>query len=266
MWYPYLILSVTDSSSPMYVKKDVQLVIIDAGVHKVFHEWGLKEYPSGYQMWIRKMVQFYDFVKRVVKDTWVVVPDYPSDYPDNPIPDNVERTIRNIQYALDNYRDVRWIIPIQGRPNSIQSVANTIKKLSELGLLKPSYVAVAPTCVTKSVYFLKRLAFTTRQLLKDKKIHMFGVVTKAWKDISKYVDSTDTITFNFYCLKYFGRRCTTLNEHVFGWLAFLDKLLRDGHITKEVYEKALKSIKANISIKEFESIIYLLESMKARRL
>jgi len=260
MWYPYLILSVTDSTSPMYVKKDVQTVIIDAGVHKVFHEWGLKEYPGGYKLWIHKMVQFYDTVRRVVKDTWVVIPDYPSDYPSNPIPDNVERTIRNIQYSLDNYRDVRWVIPIQGKPNSIQSVANTIKRLGELGLIKASYVAVAPTCVTKSVDFLKRLAFTVRQLLKDKKVHMFGVTARAWKEIEKYIDSTDTITFNFYCLAYIGKRCSTLREHVLGWLAFLDKLFKDGYITKEIYEKALHSIKINTSIREFESIMHLLKA------
>ena len=260
MWYPYLILSMTDTASPMYVKRDVQSVIIDAGVHKVFHVWGLKEYPGGYQLWIRKMVQFYDTVRRVVKDTWVVVPDYPSDYPNNPISNNVELTIRNIEYALNNYPDVKWIIPLQGKPNSIQSVANTIDRLKHLGLLKSSYVAVAPTCVTKSVDFLRRLAFTARQLLRDKRIHMFGVTARAWKDISRYVDSTDTITFNFYCLTYIGRRCSTFMEHVLGWLAFLGKLFKDGYITKEVYEKALHSVKINTSIREFESIMHLLKT------
>jgi hypothetical protein len=244
----------------MYVKKDVQTVIIDAGVHKVFHEWGLKEYPGGYQVWIHKMAQFYDFVKRVVKGVWAVVPDYPSDYPNNPIQNNVDLTIRNIEYALNNYSDVKWIIPMQGKPNSIQSVANTIYRLKELGLLKSSYVAVAPTCVTKSVGFLKRLAFTARQLLRDKVIHMFGVTAKAWREIEKHIDSTDTITFNFYCLAYIGKRCSTPSEHVLGWLAFLSKLLKDGYITNEIYEKALKSIKVNTSIKEFESIMRLLES------
>jgi hypothetical protein len=244
----------------MYVKSDVHSIIIDAGVHKVFHEWGLKEYPGGYKAWISKVVSFYDFVKRVAKSVWAVVPDYPSDYPNNPIQNNVDLTIRNIEYALNNYSDVKWIIPIQGKPNSVQSVANTIDRLKQLGLLKSSYVAVAPTCIAKSVDFLRRLAFTSRQLLRDKKIHMFGVTARAWKDISKYVDSTDTITFNFYCLAYIGKRCTTHREHVLGWLAFLSKLLKDGYITNEIYEKALKSIKVNTSIKEFESIMRLLES------
>ena len=260
MWYPYLILSITDTSSPMYVKSDVHSIIVDAGVHKVFHEWGLKEYPGGYKAWIHKMVLFYDSVKRVVKDIWVVIPDYPSDYPNNPISNNVELTIRNIEYALNNYGDVKWIIPIQGKPNSVQSVANTIDRLKQLGLLKSSYVAVAPTCVTKSVDFLRRLAFTSRQLLRDKKIHMFGVTARAWKDISRYVDSTDTITFNYYCLAYIGKRCSTPREHVLGWVAFIFKMFGDGYITKDVYEKALQSVKINTGIREFESIMNLLKT------
>ncbi|MCC6056558.1 MAG: hypothetical protein LM583_07775, partial [Desulfurococcaceae archaeon] len=131
-----------------------------------------------------------------------------------------------------------------------------------LGLLKSDYVAVAPTCVTKFVGFLRRLAFTVRHLLRDKKIHMFGVTARAWKDISIYVDSTDTITFNFYCLTYIGKRCSTPREHVLGWIAFIYKVFRDGYITKDIFEKALQSVKINISIREFESIMRLLESKK----
>jgi hypothetical protein len=196
-----------------------------------------------------------------VKDVWVVVPDYPSDYPNNPIPDNVERTIRNIEYALDNYSDVNWVIPVQGKPNSIQSIVHTIDTLKRLGLLRTGYVAIAPTCVTKSADFLRRLAFTARQLLKDKMIHMFGVTARAWKEIEKFVDSVDTITFNFYCLKLLGKRCSTPYEHALGWLAFLDKLLREGYITSEIHEKALQSIKTHLTAKEFESITRLLRQV-----
>jgi hypothetical protein len=257
MRYPYLLLSLTDRSSLDYVGPEVRSAIIDAGVHKVFHEWGLKEYPLGYRVWIHRMVQLYDYVRRFVGDVWVVVPDYPSDYPNNPIKNNVELTIRNIEYALDNYSDVRWIIPIQGRPNNIQSIADTISNLKQLGLLKSEYIAIAPTCTTKSIVFLRRLAFTARHLLKDKKIHMFGVTTKAWKDVAKYINSTDTISHNFYCMSYLGRKCTTQVEHILGWLGFLNKLLKDSYIDNETYEKALLSIKTSIGSKEFETIMHL---------
>ena len=50
-------------------------------------------YSRSSRVWIHRMVQLYDYVRRFVGDVWVVVPDYPSDYPNNPIPDNVELSI-----------------------------------------------------------------------------------------------------------------------------------------------------------------------------
>jgi hypothetical protein len=241
MWYPYLVLSVTDPTSIRYVRRDVESIIIDAGVHKVFKEWRLKEYPGGYKAWIHRVASFYYAVKNYVRDVYAVIPDYPSDYPENPIQDNVERTIRNIEYALDNYSSVNWIIPVQGKPNSIKSVADTIDKLRQLGLLRSSYVAIAPTCVTKSVDFLRRLAFTSRQLLRDKRIHMFGVTMKAWSAIDKYVDSTDTITINHLCRTLIGKMCTEKREKILAWKTFLDKLFESRYITESVYAKSLEA-------------------------
>jgi hypothetical protein len=242
MWYPYLVLSVTDSTSPQYVRRDVESVIIDAGVHKIFKELRLKEYPGGYQMWIHKVTSFYYTVKNYVREVYAVIPDYPSDYPENPIQDNVERTIRNIEYALDNYLNVKWIIPVQGRPGSVYSVITTISKLRELGLLKSDYIAVAPTCVVKSVKFLEKLAATSRLNLKDKKIHMFGVTMRAWSAIDKYVDSTDTITANYICRSLLGKMCTSMQEKILAWKAFLDKLLESRYITENIYVKALEAV------------------------
>ena len=239
MWYPYLLLSVTDPTSLRYVRSGVHSVIIDAGVHKVFYDMKLQEYPGGHKSWIHKVVSFYYTVKSRVREVYAVIPDYPSDYPHNPVQDNVERTIRNIEYALDNFSNVNWIIPLQGRPNSVKSVADTVERLKQLGLLKSNYVAVAPTCVARSVDFLRRLAFTARQLLRDKRIHMFGVTMRAWDKIDKYIDSTDTITTNFLCRQLFGKMCTTMNEKTVGWKTFLDKLLEKKYLDEDTYRKAL---------------------------
>jgi ribosomal protein L25 (general stress protein Ctc) len=48
---------------------------------------------------------------------------------------------------------------------------------------------------------------------------------------------------------------------VFGWLAFLNKLLRDGYITKDVYEKSLRSVKISMNSKEFETVMHLLKQV-----
>jgi hypothetical protein len=134
-------------------------VIIDSGVHTVFHRYELKEYPGGYQAWIAKLVRWWSFVKTLVGDVYAVVPDYPSDYDNNPIDDNVERTFRNIEYALSRYPNVNWIIPLQGKKDDIVSVVKSFEYVKEfvkdLGLLEHrSYVAIAPTCTTKYVQFL----------------------------------------------------------------------------------------------------------------
>jgi len=248
IYYPYLILSAADPGSYDYVRRDLEEVVVDAGVHKVFRERGLKEYPGGFRYWVdSRVVPLYDYARRVVRGrVYAVVPDYPSDYPNNPIRNNVELTIRNIQYALDNYREVNWIVPVQGRPGSATSVASTIGKLRELGLLR-EYVAVAPTCVTRSTTFLVRLSLVARQLLRGHRIHMFGVTMRAWGAISRYVDSVDTVASNWYCRATLGRMCTSLEEHVAGWASFLRRLAEGGYVTGEVYGRSLDSLRGFLS-------------------
>ena len=231
--YSYLLLSVTDTSSARYLRRGVKGVIIDSGVHKVFKVWRLSEYPGGPAAWMARIASLYSVAKRYVDSVYAVVPDYPSDYRENPVPNNVERTIKNIELALDSFRGVRWIIPVQGRPDSVQSVAQTIELLEELGLLRSSYVAVAPTCTSKSVSFLKRLAEVARALLpRDRKIHMFGVTMRAWGAIEKYVDSTDTIVYSYMCKKLYGKLCSKTSEHVEAWRMFLEELRRRGYLSE----------------------------------
>jgi hypothetical protein len=221
--YPYLLINAYWRRSLAYVGRDTVSVIVDSGVHSIFERMKLREYPRGWRWWIGRVVAAYAVCRaRGAGEVWVVVPDYPADYPGNPIPDNVERTIRNIEYALDEYPSVRWIIPIQGRPNSVSSVARTIEKLEELGLLsRTNYVAVAPTCVTKSVRFLRRLAFTARQLLPRHRIHMFGVTAKAWPEVSRYVDSVDTVNYNWIFKRLGGKLGTRREEKLRAWEEFL---------------------------------------------
>ena len=244
MWYPYIILSVTDPSSLSYVGRDVRSIIIDVGVHKIFKELKLQEYPGGYERWVYKVTLMYYVVKgRGVHDVRPVIPDYPSDYPENPVKDNISKTIRNIEYALDNYPQIPWIIPIQGSNDSPRtSVAKCVEELMRRGLLRSDYVAIASTCVTRSSKLLYELAKIGRALLKDKKIHMFGTTMKAWKLIDKYIDSTDTVNHSLMCKEALGKMCSNVEEYVIGWKLFLDKLLKMEYITKEDYERAINSL------------------------
>ncbi len=233
MHYPYIIVNVFDETSFRYVDpKSVRSVIIDSGVQTVFHRYGLKEYPGGYQAWIVKMVKWWRFVKMLVGEAYAVVPDYPSDYKNNPIDDNIERTIRNIEYATTRYPNVKWIIPIQGKKDDVVSIVKTFNQVVNMGILdKYDYIAIAPTCTTHNVKFLRDVAVLIWRRIKQIeksghyiRIHMFGTNMKSWKHIAPYIDSTDTIVTNYWCLTLIGKMCTTRKEKEKAWQAFLQRV------------------------------------------
>jgi hypothetical protein len=232
MTYPYIIVNVFDETSFRYINpKTTRSVIIDSGVHTVFHRLELKEYPGGYQAWIAKVVKWWNTVRARVSGVYAVIPDYPSDYENNPIDDNIERTVRNIEYAVAKYPDVRWIIPIQGKKDDVVSVIKTFDQVVDMGVLERyDYIAIAPTCTTRSIQFLRDVAALiwkrVKQIEKNRrriKVHMFGTNMKAWRYIAPYVDSTDTIVTNYWCLPLIGKMCTRRKEKEQAWQIFLQK-------------------------------------------
>jgi hypothetical protein len=153
--YPYLLINAFDETTLDYVNhkstRFIKSVIVDAGVHSVFHRHELQEYPGGYQHWIARVARLWRIVSRLVADSYVVIPDYPADYENNEIADNVERTFRNIDYAVKKYPDVRWIIPIQGKKDDVVSVVKSFEYIRDSGLLERyNYIAIAPTCTTNN--------------------------------------------------------------------------------------------------------------------
>lgn len=168
----------------------------------------------------------------MISEVYAVIPDYPSDYENNPISDNIERTIRNIEYATAKYPNVSWIIPIQGKKDDVVSVVKSFEYVRDMGLLERyGYVAIAPTCTTRNVKFLRDVAILILRRVKHLeksgrylRIHMFGVTMKAWKDIAPYIDSTDTIITNYWCLPLIGKMCTKREEKEKAWRIFLARV------------------------------------------
>jgi len=236
MAYPYLLLNAYDGTTLSYVNKNsarfIKSVIIDAGVHSIFHRLELDEYPGGYVAWIAKAVSLWRMVSRYVEESYAVIPDYPADYDNNPIDDNVERTFRNIEYATKRYPDVKWIIPLQGKKDDVVSVVKSFEYVRDVGLLERyGYVAVAPTYTTRNLKFLRDVAQIIWKRVKQfeksgqyVKIHMFGVTVKAWKDIAYYVDSTDAIAGNIWCKPLIGKMCTRKTEKEMVWHMFLERV------------------------------------------
>lgn len=233
--YPYILVNVySETEIFRYVNQSssrfIKSVLLDSGVHSIFHTQKLQEYPDGYQNWIAKTAQLWKRIASLVVDSYAVVPDYPADYEDNEVVNNVERTFRNIEYAVKKYPYVKWIIPLQGKKDDVVSIVKSFEYVRDLGLLERyDYIAIAPTCTTHSVKFLRDIAviiwkrvkqFKDRQI----KIHMFGVTMKAWREIAPFVDSIDAIVTNMLCLSIFGKMCTTKKEKEEMWNRFLEKV------------------------------------------
>jgi microcompartment protein CcmK/EutM len=230
--YPYIIANIFDETSFRHVY-GAKSVIIDSGVYSVFSRLSLKEYPGRYARWIHKAATWWYKVKTAVPDTYVTVPDYPADYPHNVVEDNVEKTIRNIEYAVKHFPNVKWIIPIQGLYNNILSLVKTFEYIADLGILdKYNYVAIANICTSKDPKFIHDsvaiIYKKIKQIEKKKetriKIHVFGPSINTWKLISPYADSVDTVITNYWCLPILGKMCTKKEEKIKAWKMLLERI------------------------------------------
>jgi hypothetical protein len=231
--YPYILVNAYDEATLRYVTPQsaryIRSVLLDSGVHSVFHRLALKEYPGGYQAWIDRVYSLWRRAVSLVGESYVVIPDYPTDYAHNPIEDNVERTLRNIEYATKKYPDTKWVIPLQGKKDDVVSVVRSFEYLRDLGLIERyRYIAIAPTCTTNSVSFLRDIAAMIRKRVKlinvHVRIHMFGVTMRAWPLIADFVDSIDTIVWNMWCRPLLGKLCTRKEEKEMVWRLFLSKV------------------------------------------
>ena len=91
--YPYVFVNFFNYKE--LFRRRFEHAILDTGVERLFDHGKLKEYPSWFK---RKYVSVCKQLTEIYGDKiWCVVPDYPDDYVHNRIPDNVEKTLRNIE-------------------------------------------------------------------------------------------------------------------------------------------------------------------------
>jgi len=235
MTYEYLLINAYHEFTLRYVNRKsasaIKSLILDSGVHSIFHRFKLKEYPGGYQSWIERVVNLWSAVSKLVDDSYAVVPDYPADYEDNEIEDNVERTLRNIEYAISRYPHVRWIIPLQGKKDDVTSIIKSLEYVEDLGVLECfNYIAISPTCSTYKIKFLinvaKAILKRVKRIERNRrriKIHMFGTTMKAWRYLAPLIDSTDSVVSNYLCMYTLGRMCTKKSEKESAWRMFLER-------------------------------------------
>lgn len=161
----------------------VEEFMVDSGVHKLFKLMRLKDYPREY------VVKYYNMVSYIAKmfrdiRFYAVVPDVPSDYDENVIPDNIEKTVRWIEDYLEHQylhslENVEVIAVVQGRKDSISSVVNAYLRYRDL-YNKFRVLGLGPTCHTKSVKKLSSLIMTFDRVV-DRGFHVFGPNLRALK-------------------------------------------------------------------------------------
>jgi len=193
--YPYVIVN---SNKPQFsMVKYAKEVIVDSGV-EIFRNPNVKDYPRNH---VNKMLKIYSRIKQFVRDVWIVVPDYPDDYHPKSLwidenRTNIERTIDNILNYTEKYKNVNWIIPVQGHNKKPESILRSINLLKEFGIIdKFDYFAIANLCVESDVEIMYRTIKLARENLRDKKLHVFGLRLNALKKIYPLIDSFDSMAW-----------------------------------------------------------------------
>lgn len=181
------------------VKDYIKEVLIDAGV-EVFR-YGITEYPEGWKRRIEKIVDLYYELKSFpIGTVWVVCPDYPSDYEMLPEYPNIEKTVRNVLYCIDNYPEVPWVIPVQGKREKPDSILDCIKYYEEFGITKRyDYFAIANLCVSRSNATIVNTIRIARDRLRNKKLHAFGLKMQGLAKVWRMINSADTMAWSRPC-------------------------------------------------------------------
>ena len=177
--------------------RKVKNVIIDSGV-EIFRDRNVTDYPIGH---IKHMVIIYHQVRQLCPNAHVmlVCPDYPDDYHPQALwlsedYTNIERTVDNVIYCVENYPDIPWIIPIQGHYRKPRSILRSLKLLWDI-FERYSYVALANLCVERRFEIVKRSYNLVRFYLPRHKIHIFGLDLDYAKRLRPY--SFDSLAYTY---------------------------------------------------------------------
>jgi len=198
--YPYVLLNARNPAIDYVIKYRgfIREVIIDSGV-EIFRNPSVKDYPKG---WFEHLASLFKRVKQLVPHTtvWATVPDYPDDYHPKSLwvdgKTNIERTLDNILYALSNYPEVNWLIPVQGHNSKPESVVYTLELYSRNDIPLDRYIAVANLCVERrDEVIVRTIKLVHSWLMKNgiiPKIHVFGPDISAIMKIKQYITSFDS--------------------------------------------------------------------------
>jgi hypothetical protein len=176
-------------------------ILLDSGISPIFERMKLKEYPQeyleNYHVYVQKIVRRIKQNNPTCK-VFAVIPDYPADLPDNPINDNVEKTIKNwIKFKDIPSKDFIWMPSLQAKKLDFESFKYSIEKFKEIFGENYQIAGIGSVCKWKNVRVIEKYCKIARKKLTNTWLHAFGPTIKALPYIWKYINSFDSITINF---------------------------------------------------------------------
>jgi len=190
-------------------------VIVDAGVERYWKKRCSKlvfDYSDEYWKLFWSAV---DTVKSLRREFWcfceVVIPDYPDDYSrawgkkhclwvDNYT--NVDRTLENVFYIIEQDRNVNWVLPAQGYEDEPKSILRSLEVYTSYKLHKRFRIGIANLCTTHSAAGIVETLKLAHEFCSECRFHVFGpklnAIAKAVKlGYLRRGDSWDSFAWTF---------------------------------------------------------------------
>jgi len=176
----------------------------------MFRDPKIKEYPSGNRGWIFRIANIYKYVKNIVPnaEVYATCPDYPDDYHHKSLwtsesVTNIERTVENVRICTSEFKDVNWLIPVQGWAEDPRSLLRSLEYYRDMGVLdRYRFYAVANLCIERdddiivSSLILVRSFFKEIGILDDVKIHVFGMKIQTLRRVKNMIYSFDSTAWS----------------------------------------------------------------------
>jgi len=183
-------------------------IIIDTGI-EIFRDKEIKDYPGGYKHHTRRQVLLYEKIRKIARyaEVYVTIPDYPDDYHPKNLwisreYTNIERTIDSVFYAITNYPNINWLIPVQGWNHRPKSVIHSLQLLyrRDFPFERYNYYAIANLCVEQKCDIIVRTVEYAYNWFKDvlgyiPRIHLFGPKLRCVRKIVDKIYSWDSMAW-----------------------------------------------------------------------
>lgn len=266
--YPYILINANRPEvgfSYIYMHhRHIKSVIIDSGI-EIFRDPRVKDYPGGSEPAIMRQVLLYERVRRLLPtaDVMVTCPDYCDDYNPGSLwlsegMTNIERTMLNVLKCVDWYRDVNWLVPVQGWYRKPESLLVSLEYYEQLGILgRWRRLAVANLCVENDVAVISRGVKYVHHWLVSRGyrgswLHVFGLKIGALGRVRSILTSFDStawtkpLTAKLYKRGNWSAKNGAERELYF--CVYVERLRRKG---VEVPEETLRWCEENTRCKAF---------------